>query len=232
MTDDEEEDHLAAELALGTLAGAERDQAEERRRSDPAFASAVASWEARLAPLAESVPDLAPPPGLFTKIERRIEGAAARAPVVELDLLRKLRRWRLAAMAGGALAACLALALALASLRPTTSVTFVARLEKNAAAPGFLLTLDPATRTLAVRPVAARVQPGKSFELWLIAPGAPPRPFGLLDPAKESVKTIDVGLRSAEAATWAVSLEPAGGSPTGAPTGPVLFTGRLLPVRS
>jgi len=234
MSDPDDLEALAAEYALGTLDRAEREQANARRAADPGFDAAILSWEARLAPLADSIPELAPPTGLFAQIQRRLDaGPEAANPVTDLALRRRLKNWRIGALAASALAACLALALGLREVAPRPpSLTYVARLEKNAASPGFLLTLDPARRTLAVRPIDAALQKGKSYELWLVAPKAAPRSLGLLDTVNTSLRKIPSDLRTAETATWAVSLEPAGGSPTGAPTGPILFTGKFAAIRS
>lgn len=234
MSDPDEIDALAAEYALGTLERAERERLDVRRKIDPVLDEAILSWEARLAPLAESIPELAPPPGLFAQIEQRIESAAAprQTDTVDLDARRRLKWWRGGALAASALAACLALALGLREQTRPPARTFVAVLQKNAASPGFLLSLDPASRTLAIRPLAASIEQGKSYELWLVAKAAAPLSLGVIDPKTKSVKKIAADLQTAENATWAVSLEPAGGSPTGAPTGPIVFSGKFTPAGS
>lgn len=75
MTGDED-DELAAGLALGTLMEDERDAAIARKREDAAFHDRVDQWERLLAPLGTLLPPVEPPPGLFGKIERRLRRAA------------------------------------------------------------------------------------------------------------------------------------------------------------
>jgi anti-sigma-K factor RskA len=158
-------------------------------------------------------------------------------------LSRRLRRWRGLAAATSALAACLVMLVAAREIAPEVlpevlrpaSVAqatgrFVAVLQKDADSPAFLLTVDVGNRSLTVRRVAA-VEAGKSQELWLISNRFPaPRSLGVIGPDTFTVRAIQATYDPAtlEGATYAVSLEPEGGSPTGVPTGPVLFLGKLV----
>jgi anti-sigma-K factor RskA len=229
MTPPDDIDSLAAEFVLGTLDAQEREQVAARRLRDAELDRAVIYWEQRLGPLAELVLEAPPPNGVYEKIERRIAAAGFDGG---LELSRRLRRWRLGAAGAAALAACLALALGVSQFRRAPPQDYVAVLEKGANSVGFLLTLDPASRTLAVRPIAVQAEAGKSYELWLIAPKAGPRSYGLANPTTGGVKSVEGSLDEAEQATWAISLEPEGGSPTGKPTGPVVFEGRFSPIKS
>jgi anti-sigma-K factor RskA len=108
---------------------------------------------------------------------------------------------------------------------------FIGVLQKDAASPAFLLTVDLESRSMTVRRVAADSQPGKSFELWLVSSQLPaPRSLGLVGDkeftAPAQLANYDRAMISD--ADYAVSLEPEGGSPTGFPTGPVLWSGKLL----
>jgi anti-sigma-K factor RskA len=159
----------------------------------------------------------------------------------------RLNRWRGAALATGALAAMLALFVAIsefaphllpASLAPPTrqvaaapSGRFVAVLQKDASAPAFLLTVDIDNRSLTVRRVAAGQEPGKSYELWLVSDRLQaPRSLGLVGAGEFTQKPLlaSYDKETIDNATYAVSLEPEGGSPTGVPTGPVLYLGKLV----
>jgi anti-sigma-K factor RskA len=105
----------------------------------------------------------------------------------------------------------------------------VAVLQQQPIAPAFLLTVDIQQRTVVVRRVSAGQENGRSYELWLIAGRAtPPKSLGIVgsDEFTERPLPVNVDVDTLRAATFAVSLEPTGGSPTGAPTGPVLFTGK------
>jgi anti-sigma-K factor RskA len=83
MSDAPDRDMLAAEYVLGTLEGDEAQEAARLLRVDPAFAAAVRAWEARLAPLADTVAPVAPPPELWG----RIAAATGTAAVVSLTHL-------------------------------------------------------------------------------------------------------------------------------------------------
>jgi anti-sigma-K factor RskA len=169
-------------------------------------------------------------------------------------LARRARRWRRISMAVGALAAVLALYIAVwqvapelmpPQLRPrqgnivarsdTTPRTqqdrLVAVLQQGPNAPAFLLTFDMQRRALVIRRVSATAEAGKSYELWLISKDSGvPRSLGVIG-ADEFTSRNLAGSYDADTlrtANYAVSLEPTGGSPTGKPTGPVLFTGRAI----
>ena len=255
MTDDADTpETLAAEYVLGTLAADERAQAEALLARDPAFARLVRDWERRLGELHAMVQPVEPPPEIWTGITARLDGAApARAPAESnvVDLTRRLGRWRRAAAGLAAIAAVLLAVVVTAAfdpqllpgpLRPkpieiVRTVTkevnpgrFVAVLQANAASPAFILTVDVASRTATVRRVAAEPQAGKSYELWLISNRFPaPRSLGLVGGAEFAHPTLaSYDPATISDATFAVSLEPEGGSPTGAPTGPVLYTAQLV----
>jgi anti-sigma-K factor RskA len=233
MSDEEDIEALAGEYVLGTLDAAERAAVAARRLREPALDDAIIAWERRLAPLDESAPAIEPPVGLFARIENAVaepEGGGRGAEAV--DLARRLRRWRAAALAGGALAAALAFGLIRQDMaRRAEPSNYVAVLQKDAASPAFLVEVDLHSRQLTVRPVAAEPQAGRSYELWMI--------HDKLGGAKSLGVVADQGftVRSAlasydpevvESATFAVTLEPAGGSPTGAPTSAPLWTGKLM----
>jgi anti-sigma-K factor RskA len=108
---------------------------------------------------------------------------------------------------------------------------FVAVLQKDAASPAFLLTFDFAKQTVLVRAVGAERQSGKSYELWLVSDKFPaPKSLGVIGEEPFTVRRAlgDFDAVTINRATYAVSLEPQGGSPTGAPTGPVLYSGKLV----
>lgn len=239
MNGNEDIDEIAAEYALGTLPADERRAAETRRMSDRALDAAIADWEGRLAPLADGIPPVEPPAWLFAAIEARLglaRASSASTPAVASNvtvLEEQVRRWRTLATAAYAMAAALLLVAGLRETTrpPATPQNFVAVLQKDAASPAFLMSVDLATRQLTVRTVAAPAQPGKSYELWIVHDklGAP-RSLGTVGDqrfaSKATLAAYDPGLVGES--TFAVTLEPAGGSATGAPTGSVLFAGKLV----
>lgn len=236
MTDDNDIVGLAGEYVLGTLDAAERTAVAARRQRESALDAAIDYWEQRFSALLFAIPSVQPNPALFAKIEARI---ARRGPEVAegVDELAALRRrvgvWRASALITSALAASLALFIGVREFAPKPRTpNLVAVLQKDAASPAFLVSVDIDNLMMTVRPVAAQREPGKSFELWLVhdSLGAP-KSLGLIDEADAMEKpTLAAYQRDViETATFAVSLEPEGGSTTGAPTGPVVFAGKLIP---
>ena len=109
----------------------------------------------------------------------------------------------------------------------------VAVLQQQPTAPAFLVTLDTQQRKLFVRRVSATPEAGKSYELWLISSrlGAP-RSLGVVGSEEFTERPLagNYDVDTLRTASFAVSLEPAGGSKSGAPTGPVLFTGKAVEI--
>jgi anti-sigma-K factor RskA len=170
-------------------------------------------------------------------------------------LSRRVSQWRRVTIAVGALAAALALYIALAQFAPglvplgprnsqvvaqsqssaqspaQLAARLVAVLQQEPTAPAFLLTVDPQSRTLVVRRVSATPEQGRSYELWLISKQFPaPRSLGVVGADEFTQRPIpgNFDVATLRSASYAVSLEPAGGSPSGVPTGPVLFSGNIV----
>jgi anti-sigma-K factor RskA len=229
MTERDEIDVLAGEYVLGTLDGPERAAAQAQRRRDPTLEAAILAWEERLAPLADWVPPVRVAKGMLARIEAKLPVDHA-AQIVLLQ--RHIRRWRRVAIATSAAAACLLLAIGLRELsRPHVSGTYVAVFQKDDASPAFLLTVDLATRVLSVRPVLAEPPPGKSYQLWIASDqsGGTPQSLGLIEAKGGNTQRalVEYDRASVERATFGISLEPIGGSPTGRPTGPA-FHAKLI----
>ncbi len=180
----------------------------------------------------------------------RVEPTIERSGDV-IYLAGRVKRWRNLTMAVAALAALLALYVAVSAfapgllppgMQPSSQVAagsqgkpqgnrFVAVLQQEPTAPAFLLTVDAQTRTLTVRRVSATPEAGRSYELWLISKRFPtPRSLGIVGGDEFTQRPLpgSFDVATLRSASYAVSLEPAGGSPSGVPTGPVLFTGKLV----
>ncbi len=244
MSDLSELDAIAADFVLGQLDPAERQAISARLLREPDLARAVAGWERRLAPLNALTPSVAPPSHIFPAIEARITalgagaiGASASAGGLDapaggariIDLTSRLRRWRLAAGFTGALAASLAVFTAVREVRQPEN--FVAVLQKDAQSPAFILTVDLKAQSFTVRSVAAEAQPDNSYELWLVSDRfAAPRSLGVVGQGKFDTRRSLAGYAPdlVSEATFAVSVEPKGGSPSGVPTGPVVYAGKLF----
>ena len=228
MSDAEDIDLLAAEYALGTLPADERVALAQRARTDASLAAAIEAWEERLSPLAEVAPEREAPAGVWEKIEARIAGGGANVVALE----RRLSRWRAGAIAASAIAASLAAFVGMHELsRPAQDKMLVAVLQKDSQSPAFLVSVDLDKRQLTIRPVAAKPAEGKSYELWLVHDDLKtPRSLGIVGdkPVTVGPTLTSYSPKVIEDATLAISLEPQGGSPTGLPTGPVLWSGKLL----
>lgn len=230
-------DALAGEYVLGTLDPAERASVAARRLREPVLDGAIREWEQRLSPLDALVAPVAPPSDLLAKVETRVFAADAPPAVVhELETLRRrLSGWRRAAIVASAAAASLlgVVVVREALHRELPPQNFVAVFQKDDVLPTFYLTIDLKSRVLTLRPVDARKQPGRTYQLWIASDqlGPAPQSLGLVDddlaPTRKTLASFDPALL--RDATFGVSLEPTGGSPTGRPTGPALHA-RLLPV--
>jgi anti-sigma-K factor RskA len=237
---------LAAEYVLGTLDKDERDAVETRRANDPVLEQAIVSWQAHLAGLNDYVKDAEPRDDLFgdilAKLDQQLDkkskavSSSVSGVVVEMEAMRaKLKRWRLTAFATSAIAACLAVFMVVKPpVAPAiqANAPFVAVFQADDKQPAFIMSLDIETRQLTVRPVTAQGQlEGKTYQLWIKADeiGPAPRSLGLLaNVAFPIQKQIDYDPAVIRHATFGISVEPAGGSPTGVPTGPAIH-GRLYP---
>jgi len=217
-------DALAAQYVLGTLRGRARERFERLARSDAALGDAVRQWEERLVPLAEALPPVRPPRRVWQAILRRIRGSGAGA---RSALWSSLGLWRGLALAG--LAAAFVLAVALFTPAPERPEgTLVVVLAAQDAKPALVASADRTGRVLTVKAIApVELAADRALELWALPDRGNPRSLGLV--AATGVVRLalpapaDEALQSVPA--LAVSLEPRGGSPTGQPTGPVLYTG-------
>lgn len=226
MATEPDPDATAAELALGLLDGADRAAALRRVLAEPAFAREVETWRAHFARLFGTWPEVAPPPGLFD----RIEASIAPPPV-------KSWPWKAISGASSMVAAALLVALFVrpAGPPPIAPVPQAAPLVASLAATG-KETAGPVAAVYdrasgQIRLASATLAPdGKTAELWAIPGDGVPRPIGLLIHGKPTNLALPVNLRGqmASGLTLAISIEPKGGSPTGLPTGPVVAVGTLI----
>jgi len=230
-------DRLAAAYALGTLRGAARRRLERLMSSDATLAAAVEDWQRRLNPLVEALPPVDPPARVWAAIEREIaattltEQTVTRLPAGDASIaLRTIALWRNFAIAATAIAAALAIYIAVERPEPGDAIAPIAVLNDDAGHAAFVAS----TARLSTRLVIARVGAGtgagpqRSYQLWLLPHGgARPRSLGVIPDLRQTVFELSVenakGLVDADGI--AISLEPAGGSTTGLPTGPILFKG-------
>lgn len=248
MTERDDIDALAGEYVLGSLDASERRAVDARRAREPELERAIAAWERRLGGLVAEAAPVAPPPDLFRRIEaatarlpasgqgrdgQGIADAPARETADVIVLRRSLTRWRTLATCASALAAGLALfAVFRDQVLPPKPQTFVAAFVKNDDLPQFMLTVDLAARELTIRPVGADRLQGKTYQLWITSEQiGPPRSLGVLDDGsggaqRKSLAAYDPA--QLQTATFGVSVEQMGGSPTGRPS-PGALHAKLVP---
>ena len=218
-------DRLAAEYVLGTLRGPARRRMAALLPAHPALRRAVEGWQNRLMTLSVGVAPVTPSPRVWAAIEQRLFGAGAE---------RTAKPWwqRLGLWQGGfavASVAALALALLLAQPRPAAPPIVIV-LSANPEAQGvmpasFVASVTPDGRALVLKPIAAQAPAGRSYELWSVPGSGAPRSLGLVSDA-QATTVLRSRLLDGTAA-FAVRLEPSGGSPSGAPTGPIVSLGKL-----
>lgn len=230
MSDPHSRDAEAAEYVLGTLPADERRAFEADAARDPALAAAVRAWEERLAPLADALPSVEPRPGLRDEITAAIRTRSTPnvVPFALPDRLRRSRNlWRAGAIGASALAASLA-ALLVTDRPPSPPSGLVAVVNRAGDLPALIVRVDVAGGVVQVRSVAAETPPARSLELWSVAAGEAPRSLGIIGSGTTRVPLPAGRSALAPDVTLAVSVEPTGGSPTGAPTGPVVYSGKLI----
>lgn len=218
-------DLRAAEYVLGTLDARERADLEREAAVDVNVASRVRVWEQRLAPLLDAVPSVPPPPQVRAALLRSLPGALPEPPDQLAALRRQVRRWRIAAAGAGLLAAGLALFVAVGPRLAPEGGRYLAVVQGGGAQPALIVQVDIRTGTAQVRPVGAEAPAGRNLQLWYVG-AAGPKPLGLVGAVPSRV-ALPPG--ASPDAAIAVSVEPPGGSPTGQPTGPVIYTGKLIP---
>ena len=236
-------DRLAADYVLGTLRGPARRRFEALLPAHAALRTAVSAWQDRLLPLSIALPPVRPSPQVWQRIEARIGGSTKTSAAPSTPAVRwwaQLAFWR--GMAGFASVAAVSLAVLLANPSPalppiivvmnatvpagTSSSTAAGTAAGTVTPASFVVSLSGDRRTAVARPlVNVTLEPGRVLELWAAAGSNPPRSLGLISASGATV----VGRTTLPPGTdhLAVSLEPPGGSPTGAPTGPILYVGKL-----
>ena len=237
------QERLAAEYALGTLRGAARLRFQRWTRADAGLALAVARWEARLSPMALAIAPVPP----SARVWRAIRARLGQTPAPDAGFWDSLGFWRAVGLGASGAAATLFAVVVLTSPAPPIPgpAPVVLRVPTNEMPPSYLAILSEPKSQRPVLFVSAgrrsvelqvktldssiRVE-GKSLELWALPAGGAPKSLGLVATGEAAtLKLAAVADQSlADVPALAVSLEPRGGSPTGAPTGPVLFTGPCI----
>lgn len=225
-------DRLAAEYALGTLRGPARRRFETLLQAHPALRAAVRDWHDRLMPLAASVKPVQPSTAVWQGVEKTLFAARATPsttlPPVVLPWWQRLGVWQ--AMASFATVAAIGLGVLLSQPQPAQPPIVIV-MNANPEAAGvvrasFVASVSADGKALVLKPLdAVALDASRALELWAVPGQGAPRSLGLVSP--QAATTVLRTQLLKDTAAFAVSLEPAGGSPTGAPTGPILSLGKI-----
>lgn len=226
-------DRLAADYVAGTLRGPARRRLESLLPAHPVLRDAVYAWQDRLAPLTASIEALDPPAAVWRRIEAGVGARPAAADTAgRREWWHRLDFWR----GMTAFATIAALSSMLLLFRPgaiEAPIIVVLNATADSAAAGspivpasIVASISGDGRAVVTRPLATvALQADRALELWAVPPTGAPRSLGLIAGNAATVVRRDKLLDGT--AALAVSLEPSGGSPTGAPSGPVLYVGKL-----
>lgn len=222
---------LAAEYVLGSLRGAARRRFERWMMESVRVRQEVWFWEEKLGHLGTRIEEEAPPASVWSGIERRL-WPQSRETVPAAAANDSAIRWLWPGWSLVATAAALVLAVVLLQ-QPEPRIDdrlSGAIVQADLTDPLWLISESALERQLKLRPVAATAaEQGKDYELWIVPEDGQPLSLGVVPVGDTYQVTLDDEARKllSNSRTLAISLEPVGGSPTGAPTGPILHVARL-----
>jgi anti-sigma-K factor RskA len=238
----DDHDRLAAEHVIGLLEEEERREVERLLATDPAFQAAVAAWQARFAELDETTPLVAPGDALWRRITTSLPTSAAEAPQparaadpvpVRSDpragfraLWHNLAFWRAVGLVGALATLALATGLGLMVQRSARTPVLVAVLLNEANQPAGVINTYRNGQAELIPFEGMQIPAGRAFEVWAIpGPNQNPISVGLVTALRSLPLDLQRVRDLSPNDTFAISVEPPQGSPTGLPTGPVLLKG-------
>ena len=238
-------DQLAADYVLGTMPVRARRRFEAMLKFNPQLRRSVAAWEARLTPMASTVPELAPPKRVWRAIQERIFGARFGTHTVNRDQQStwwsSLGFWRTAT--GFAVIALVASSLLVlepavddTSIDPATDSMMVVVMEDTQTqTPAMTVSWESGGanhRLLRLRVIGhAQMAPDTAWELWMMPRGdGAPISLGLITTHELQTLRVPGALAQPLDEAWGLGMtvEPKGGSPSGRPTGPMLYRGPCI----
>jgi anti-sigma-K factor RskA len=223
----------AAEHALGVTSAEMRALAEVRRAREPAFDREITAWEERLAPLADEIAPMTPRHRVWPRVARQIGQRGG---------LHSVGFWRGATAVSLALAAASLLLVVIPApteppvtepaSAPAPILTGLIAPKAGETGPTVVAMVDEARNELVFTAASVTTAADKSAELWVIPAGQTPQSLGVIAAGQERRMPLPAALTGAGQATavLAITMEQAGGSPDGAPHGPVVATGGLKKV--
>jgi anti-sigma-K factor RskA len=239
-------DRMAAEFVMGLTEGDEAERAERLVANDSRFAAAVERWRRRFADLDATAPSRPASAALWNRIEEALDAgpivSQKDAPIPRTDmrpvlvnrrntaprptpLRQSLPFWRAVGLVGIAASLLLAVAVAVMAAHAARTPALVAVLLTDANRPAAIVNTFRNGRVELVSLDSIDVPAGRVLEVWTLWDKAVgPRSVGLLERARSTSLDLRDFPRGPNQ-LFEITLEPAGGSPTGRPTGPILMKG-------
>jgi anti-sigma-K factor RskA len=212
-------DRLASEYVLGTLTGGARRRFDALLPAHPSLRQAVANWEARLLPMALKAEPVQPQARVWGAIEGKLGWAE---PASKAASSLRLRFWQ----AFAAVATVAAVVLGTTTHTGPTEAPMIVVLHATKGTETLVAGLSQDRQQLSIQPLQkVSLTSDQSLELWALKKAGPPASLGVI--AADKLTALRRKTLPGDTKGLAVTLEPLGGSPHGAPTGPVLFVGDL-----
>lgn len=237
MSPERDDQHLAGEYALGLLDGEALVQAERRLAAESGFARLVEGWRAQLAEFDDTAESIGPGSDLWQRISVAISTVNPTATTTGTGagawrgIWNSVRGLRIAAL-GGAFASVAFAVLAVvfftqardeAARKPIYVAILVNDVTRQA---GAVVNAFGDGRVEMIPLIDIDVPPGRALEIWTLWDRAVgPRSVGLIGRARTTRLRLDTLPQTVADQLFEITLEPAGGSPIGRPTGPILFKG-------
>jgi len=232
LDDAGQRDRAAGEYVLGTLDTGERVAFEVALGRDPALRALVGAWQDRLLPLTQQAPAAEPSPSLWRRIELSLGVAdAPRTRRAAPPWWARVRLWQGLSAAGLAVSLVMGALLLRQTVPEPAAARYLAVLESpDRGSTGWVVEVQ-AGRTLRLVPVGdvGHVPAGRAWQFWTKPEGAAgPTSLGLV----RAGQTLELPVQRLPAVgarqLFEITLEPEAGSPTGRPTGPILYVGSTV----
>jgi len=219
-------DALAGEYVLGTLSAEQHEAVRHRLEVDVQLRTAVDAWEQRLLALNALAEPVVPSARLWKRINRSLDGQRPAQPV---RWWQRLAVWQ--GMAGAGALASLLLAFSLLTTQPPPPSYLVVLVAPADSAAGWVVQASDA-RNIQLIPLGQFPVPSdKVLQFWTKGEQwQAPVSLGLVKPGEQYRVPSDDLPPLEPNQLFELTLERAGGSPTGRPTGPVQFIGRAVKV--
>ena len=222
----EDDAALAGEYVLSLMGADERAAFDARLLAEPDLRRLVAEWEEHFADIATPLPHVLP----SADLKGRITGQLFPSEPEPKSSLFQFFNARIGTVFAGLAALVIVGGILMyqGGFSTPDAPLHMAELSAEDQSLQVVAVLSAAGDEIEINRVAGAASEGRSLEVWLIAGSNAPVSLGVLPDTAQAKLVLPEALRSVFAgAVLAISDEPLGGSPTGAPTGAVLATGAV-----